>query len=260
MNNPLIANISLLFSDLPMEKRFQRAADYGFTQVEIQFPYQWAADELKHWADKAGVGIYLVNVPAGDLLAGGKSFSCHAEHRDDFIAACSQAVRYGKALGVSCINILASNLDHKGDREACIANYVENIRYAAEMMLPEGIQVTFEAINNKDMPDYLVSNFAEMKAVYDAVAHPNAFMQYDIYHMATMGEPIEEQIASFAPAIGHIQFADVPGRGAPNTGELPLGEIFKAIAASDYRGAVAAEYRITGDEDSDYGWLRVADD
>lgn len=256
MSNPLIANISLLFSDLPMQERFKKAADYGFSQVEIQFPYEWAAEDLKRWADDAGIGVYLINVPAGDLLSEGKSFSCHRELQQRFIAACSDAIEFGRVLGVSRINVLASNIDQDDDRDDAVATYVENIRYAAEIMLHEGIQVTFEAINNLDMPNYLINSFADMKAVYDAVAHPNAFMQYDIYHMAMMDEPVTEQIEVFSSAIGHIQFADKPGRGAPNTGELPLGEIFQKIGAGDYSGAVAAEYRVSGDDEKDYGWLR----
>lgn len=256
MSNPLIANISLLFSDHPMQERFQKAADVGFSQVEIQFPYEWAAEDLKGWADAAGVSVYLINVPAGELLSGGKSFSCHRERQPSFISACSKAVEYGKVLGVSRINVLASNLDHDDKPDEAVATYVENIRYAAEVMLHEGIQVTFEAINNLDMPNYLINSFADMKAVYDAVAHPNAFMQYDIYHMAMMNEPVVEQIEGFSSSIGHIQFADKPGRGAPNTGELPLGEIFQRIDACDYSGAVAAEYRVSGNDEMDYGWLK----
>ncbi len=255
MSNPLVANISLLFSDLPMMERFQKAADCGFSLVEIQFPYEWAAGELRHWADRAGVSIYLINVPAGDLLTGGKSFSCHHDRQDDFKAACSKAIEYGNILGVRFINVLASNLDADDDRDCCLKIYADSIRYAAEVMSHEGIQVTFEAINSIDMPNYLINSFSDMKSVYAAVEHPNAFMQYDIYHMAMMGEPIVEQIEHAYAEIGHIQFADVPGRGAPGTGGLPLADIFSCIDLSEYSGAVAAEYRISGDE-SDYDWLR----
>ena len=256
MSNPLIANISLLFADSPMQERFQRAADLGFRLVEIQFPYEWPAADLKAWADAAGVSVYLINVPAGDLLTGGHSYSCHSQYHNEFLAACKQALEYGRELGVSYINVLASNIDETDDREACLSVYVESIRYAAELMVHEGIQVTFEAINNIDMPRYLVNSFDEMKAVYDAVAHPNAFMQYDIYHMAMMDEPVQAQLETHAPAIGHIQFADAPGRGAPNTGRLPLADIFQQLEAGEYSGGVAAEYRISGDDEKDYGWLR----
>ncbi|OOV86812.1 TIM barrel protein [Oceanospirillum linum] len=257
MSNPLIANISLLFSDSPMPERFQRAADKGFTQVEIQFPYEWPAEQLKYWADTAGVGIYLINIPAGDLLNGGLGLSCHHALQADFMQGCAQAIEYGNVLGVKRINVLAGCLSHTDDYDACIAMYIENIRYAAELMLHEGIQVTFEAINHIDMPGYLVSRFDQMKAVYDAVAHPNALMQYDIYHMAMMGEPVSDHIRDYASEIGHIQFADAPGRGAPGTGALPLGEILQLIDKSAYAGAVAAEYQVSGDDNLDYGWLRL---
>lgn len=256
MSNPLIANISMLFSDLPMEQRFLKAAEYGFSQVEIQFPYDWPADTLKNWAEEAGVSVYLINISAGDLLAGGKSFSCHPEYATEFREACTQALHYGKALGVSKINVLASNLLPDDDRDLCLSTYIDNIRYAAELMMHDGIQVTFEAINQRDMPNYLMCSFEDMKAVYDSVMHPNALMQYDLYHMAAMNEPIKEQILEWGSLIGHIQFADFPGRGAPATGSLPLVDFFRCIGESAYAGCVSAEYRLSGDECIDYGWLR----
>lgn len=259
MNNPLIANISMLFSDLPMSQRFAKAAEYGFEMVEIQFPYEWPAADLKQWADDAGVSVYLINVPAGDLLKGGRSFSCHPAYQQQFASACKQALEYGQVLGVRWINVLASNISPEDDVEVCWQTYVDNIRYAAELMVYEGIQVSFEAINDKDMPAYLMNSFMEMNSVWERVGHPNAYMQFDIYHMAMMDEDIEERLSEFPERIGHIQFADVPGRGAPNTGSLPLGHYFQQIAQSRYSGAVAAEYKIQQDEKLDYGWLIAAE-
>jgi sugar phosphate isomerase/epimerase len=42
-------------------------------------------------------------------------------------------------------------------------------------------------------------------------------MQYDIYHMQMMGDKPDEFIARYADKIGHIQFADCPGRGQPGS-------------------------------------------
>jgi hydroxypyruvate isomerase len=45
------------------------------------------------------------------------------------------------------------------------------------------------------------------------------------------------------PRIGHIQFADTPGRHEPNTGVIDFTSAFAAIDAMGYRGWVGAEYR-----------------
>lgn len=257
VSNPLVANISLLFRHLPMALRFQEAARYGFQWVEIQFPYDWPAEDLKAWADQAGVRICLINLPAGSLLEGGPGLSCHAEYQAVFFRACQQGLEYARVLDVRCLNVLAGNLSAGADPAACFRLYSENIRYAAELMMYEGIQVTFEAINDHDMPDYLMSRFDQMLSVYRTVGHPNALMQYDIYHMAMMDEPIDQQLVAYAGDIGHIQFADVPGRGAPGTGTLDFAGLFQLIHNSGYSGAVSAEYRISGVDAQDYGWLQI---
>lgn len=255
MKPPLIANLSLLFSDLPMEQRFRRAADYGFSQVEIQFPYEWPAEQLKAWADAAGVCVYLINVPAGELLSGGHSLSCHPQYRAEFRQACERALAYGRKLGVSRINVLASNLDADDEREVCLQTYVDNLRYAGDLMQSSGIRICFEAINAVDFPHYLVSGFEQMLDIFEQVNHPNVSMQYDLYHMAMMHEDIPGQLERYADAIGHIQFADVPGRGAPGSGHLDFDALFSLIESSRYTGVLAAEYKISGDELADYGWL-----
>lgn len=257
MDNQLIANLSMLFVDRPMLARFEAAAEYGFSGVEIQFPYEWPAEELRKAADDAGVQIHLINVAAGDLLQGGKGLSCHFDLQGQFREACAVALDYGKTLGVEKINVLAGNVSNEVDRQESLSCYIENIQYAAELFMAEGIQVCFEAINNLDMPHYLYSSFNEMLDVYNKVNHPNAGMQYDIYHMARMNEDIYTQLNQFADKIAHIQFADCPGRGAPNSGDLPLGEYFQIIAASAYNGVVAAEYKTVGDDEQDYAWLII---
>lgn len=257
MNNFLIANLSLLYSDKPMLERFSAAAAHGFSAVEIQFPYEWSIDSLKAAADQAGVGIHLINIPAADLLQGGKGLSCHPEHIEAFRSACVLAMRYALGLRVSKVNVLAGNLGVEDDRAVCLATYIDNIRYAAELFMSEGIMVTFEAINQIDMPNYLYSRFDEMYHIFKQVSHPNAGMQYDIYHMAMMQEPVSTQLQAHAAEIGHIQFADAPGRGAPGTGCLPIGDYFQVVEASVYSGGVAAEYKLSGDASKDYGWLAI---
>ena len=227
MKNPLIANLSMLYTDRPMLQRFHAASAHRFTGVEIQFPYEWSPEKLKQVADEAQVQIHLINVPAADLLEGGCGLSCHYDLQDEFRRACAKALEYAVVLGAKKVNVLAGNLQLDDNKDDCLACYIENITYAAELFMSEGIQVCFEAINNLDMPDYLYSSFSEMLDIYHRVNHPNAGMQYDIYHMARMNENIASQLMNNAGEIGHIQFADCPGRGAPNSGELPLGEYFQ---------------------------------
>ena len=58
----LTANLSLLYTELPMLERFAAAAADGFTAVEIQFPYETPANELRRALDDARLKCVLINV------------------------------------------------------------------------------------------------------------------------------------------------------------------------------------------------------
>ena len=80
-------------------------------------------------------------------------------------------------------------------------------------------------------------------------------MQYDIYHAQMMGDRPDEFIARHANKIGHIQFADCPGRGQPGTGHINFERIFRAIEKSGYSGWVGAEYKPVGTTSESLDWL-----
>jgi hydroxypyruvate isomerase len=46
--------------------------------------------------------------------------------------------------------------------------------------------------------------------------------------------------------VGHVQFADHPGRGAPGTGTLDLWALVDRLAALGYDGAVGLEFLPAG--------------
>jgi hydroxypyruvate isomerase len=82
--------------------------------------------------------------------------------------------------------------------------------------------------------------------------HPNLFWQIDLYHMASMGEALAPLLAQHWQRIGHLQFADYPGRGAPGSGTLDFASLFSQIKALPYAFWSGAEYR---DNNGDMGWL-----
>ena len=70
-------------------------------------------------------------------------------------------------------------------------------------------------------------------------------MQFDCYHMARMNEDLAATLRDNIDAIGHIQFADVPNRHQPFTGNLPFTAIFELIGSLNYHGYCGAEYHPT---------------
>jgi hypothetical protein len=93
------------------------------------------------------------------------------------------------------------------------------------------------------MPGFLINTPQDLDALLRAVDHPNLAAQYDLYHMARQGLDVAAGMRLLAGRIGHVQFADVPGRGAPGTGELAFPALLGALRDCGYSGWLGAEYK-----------------
>ena len=54
---------------------------------------------------------------------------------------------------------------------------------------------------------------------------------------------------------GHIQFADVPARGQPESGTMNFEQLFISIEQSNYEGWVGAEYKPAGSTLKSLEWF-----
>ncbi|MGR9012689.1 MAG: hydroxypyruvate isomerase family protein [Gammaproteobacteria bacterium] len=249
------ANLSLLFTELPLIDRFKVAKQAGFNAVEIQFPYELSAAAIKEKLDEYALKLVLFNVDADDLLQSGEGLACIPEKRDQFRQAINQSLEYAKLLKPEVINVLPGRCSDNSRLQEYLATFEENLDFAIEAFAPLGIKTVFEAINTRDMPGFIIHSGAQMLAVLEKLNRPELLMQYDIYHMQMMGEKPEKFIAEYADKIGHIQFADCPGRGQPGTGQIDFKRIFSAIEKSAYSGWIGAEYKPVGTSAESLGWL-----
>ena len=252
------ANLSLLFTEVELIDRFKAARQQGFDAVEIQFPYSLSAETLHDTLDKQQLKLVLFNVDAADLLQGGEGLACVPEKRDQFRQAVAQTVEYAELLKPEAINVLPGRCLNESRLPEYLETFKENLRFAAEAFSPLGIKTVFEAVNTHDMPGFIIHSGSQMLAILDQLNQSNLFMQYDIYHMQMMGEKPEQFIAEHAGQIGHIQFADCPGRGQPGTGKIDFRRVFSAIETSAYTGWVGAEYKPVGATADSLDWLRLA--
>jgi hydroxypyruvate isomerase len=77
--------------------------------------------------------------------------------------------------------------------------------------------------------------------------------------------PADREVDAFIGSLGdaddiaHIQVADVPGRGAPGTGELDFEALFGQLAAQGYRGWIGLEYQPhdPADSSTSFGWRKA---
>lgn len=247
-------NVSMMLGEYDFLDRFQAAADLGFAGVDIQFPYDHSPENVASAAFSAGMEVVLINVPAGDLMTGGDGLACVPGRETEFAAALETARTYARELGCDRVNVLSGRVPAGVDVEHATATLVDNLKRAGDVFAPEGVTVMIEPCNTRDVPRYLVSRTMQAVAILDAAERDNLAIQFDFYHRQMMEGDLIAGFRQALPRIAHVQFADVPGRHEPGTGEIAFARVFDAIDASGYGGWVGAEYRPSGTTAASLGW------
>ncbi len=249
------ANLSMMFKELPLPERFAAAKAAGFEAVEIQFPYDTPVEILAKAKTAAHIPIDLINLPAGDFSTGLRGIAGLPGREKEFRGGIETGGRYAEILGAHKANVIAGILPAGADKARCLTVLVGNLRLAAGLLHRTGVRVLLEAINNFDMPGFLVNTTAEALAIVQRVNHPNLAVQADLYHMARMGENHAAALMALGAKLGHVQFADAPERHEPGTGTLDFAALFAAVEAAGYKGFLAAEYNPSKPTAETLGWL-----
>lgn len=246
-------NLSMLFTELPFMQRFAAARQAGFTAVEIQFPYAFAARDIRAQLQEHELELVLFNLPAGNWDAGDRGIAAIWDRRDEFREGLELAMEYVDILQPHAVNLLAGASE---DTDANDLALLQNIRIASETLAEEGIKLVIEPINTIDVPDFaLPTAFAALDVISEIKA-TNIQLQLDVYHALQMEEDPIAILRDHIDEIGHIQIADVPGRHQPGTGVVDWPVLFAALDALDYRGFVGLEYIPEGSTAESFNLLK----
>ncbi|MDX1756899.1 MAG: hydroxypyruvate isomerase [Marinobacter sp.] len=252
------ANLTMLFTELAFPDRFAAARQAGFRGVEFLFPYPWRREQLSNWLGDQGLQQVLFNLPPGDWDAGERGIACLPERVDEFRRGVEQAIGYARALDCPRVNCLAGIPTAGLDRARAWDQLVANVDWANQQLEREGITLCVEAINSRvDMPGFLLDTSSRGLALIEAVGSENVKLQYDLYHMQIMEGDLIRTLERLLSRIGHIQFADNPGRHEPGTGEIHFANVFAALDRMGYEGWLSAEYRPAAGTEAGLGWLRT---
>ncbi len=250
------ANLSLLFTELPLEERFAAAARSGFDAVEIQFPYAMAAADMAHALHDAGQRLVLHNLPAGDWEAGERGLGCDPRRIEAFRDGVEQALEYSLALGCTQLNCLAGIPPAGLGEEEAWATLRENLRHAALRLAPHGRRLLIEPINTRDMPGFLLNRSDVALELIRSLALDSLYLQFDVYHMQIMeGDPLQG-LQRAGDRLAHVQIADAPGRHEPGTGAIDFPPLFRWLDAQGYDGHVGCEYRPSITTEQSLAWFR----
>jgi hydroxypyruvate isomerase len=250
------ANLSILWPELPLAGRFERAARAGFSAVELWWPGIAAARSLPGLTARWGLRLALLNFDAGDMAAGERGLAGDPGGVERLRASVPDALAIARDCGCTRLNLLLGLRQDRyslGEQLACAR---DNVAWAADLAASAGGEVMIEAINPMDNGPVLLATTAAAASFAASVARDNVRLQYDVYHMQRMEGDIVARLDAYWPLIGHIQIADVPGRHEPGTGEINYPFVLDHLDARGYQGAVGLEYHpSTGRAEDSFGWL-----
>jgi hydroxypyruvate isomerase len=245
------ANLSLLFTELPLPHRFAAARKAGFEHVEMLFPYEMSIPDLKLALDDNGLDLVLINTPAGDWDAGERGFMGVPRRIADFRNGFLQALEYAGELGATYIHLMSGIADP--DRADKMLR--RNLAWAAYRA--ENQALTLEPINTVDIPGYLMNSYDQALDLMDWVGAPNVHLQFDAYHAHRITGDVLTAWQRYGARTRHIQIAGYPGRHEPIGGDIDFKSFFSALVRDGYAGVVSAEYFPVARTDDGLGWLKA---
>jgi hydroxypyruvate isomerase len=247
------ANLGFLWSNLLLLERIDRAAAAGFRAIELHWPYEVPARDVRARCERHGLKLLGINTLRGG--PGENGLGALAGREAEFQAAIDQSIAYCLEAGGTAIHCMAGFVKPEA-REAAGHVFVGNLREAADKAAPHGLTLLLEALNPYDAPGYFYATQAEADRIREAAGRENVKLMFDVYHVGASEGDILRKLKRFMPVIGHIQIAAVPSRAEPDEGEVAYPAIFEAIDALGYDGWVGCEYKPRGPVEEGLQWAR----
>jgi hydroxypyruvate isomerase len=247
------ANLGFLWTELPLLGRIEAAARAGFRAIELHWPYDTPATEVRAICARLGMELLGLNTPVGNAAKGEFGLGAVLDREQDFQAAVDLSIAYAREASARSIHVMAGVVS-PSQREAAAGTLVENLAIAAKKAL--GLTLLLEPINPRDKPGYFYSRLEEAVAIIERVGAPNLRLMFDTYHVGVAEGDITMKLQKYLPMIGHVQIAAVPSRSEPDEGEINYAAIFSVLDRIGYSGWVGCEYKPRGDTNAGLMWMQ----
>lgn len=228
-------NLEMWWTDVPLEERFERAAQAGFTQVEFWFVSSWNRDAnaLAKLAKSAGVKV--------SQIVGASSKLGAPYGRDIFLTSMKSAIEEAQILGAPVVTITGHEVIENQSAELSIENYRSNIEAAAPLFEEAKIFAAIEPFNPYDHPGHFINGHGDALNMVRVIGSEYVKLNWDLFHMQRAEGNIIEALRGGIDQVCYMQLADSPGRNQPGTGEMNYVNIIAAARAGGYSGPIGLE-------------------
>lgn len=243
------ANLGFLWTELALPDAIRAAKTAGFHAVECHWPYDVPVAAVKAALDETGLAMLGLNTVRG--APGENGLSALPGREGDARAAIEQAIVYGAEIGAAKVHVMAGFAEGPSAHDT----FVANLRHACDLASRHGMGILIEPLNPYDAPGYFLNGTDQAAAIIEEAGRDNLRLMFDCYHVQLIEGDLSHRIERLLPLIGHVQFASVPDRGAPDHGEVAYPHIFDLLDRLGWAIPLGAEYKPGGDTDATLGWL-----
>lgn len=236
--------LEMFWHDLPMHERVRRVKALGFKAFEF---WGWRGkdlDALRAAQKETGLACAVMCMEPNFALT---------ERTPDaaLLGSFAESTRVARSFG--CTRLIAvPGLCLPGETfEMTRRRVLRRVKAMAKVAEDAGVTVVLEPLNPLvDHKGAWLTRMAEAADMVEEVSSPNVQILCDLYHQQVTEGNLLANFTAYAPMIGHVHTAGVPGRGELVGGELDYRTIFRAIRETGYSGYIGLEYTPTRDAES----------
>ncbi len=245
------ANLGFLWTELTLPAAIHAAGDAGFDAVECHMPYATPAEDVAAALAATGLRMVSLNTRIGDR-EGDFGVAAVPGREDEARRYIDEAIEYAQAIDCAAVSVVAGKSGRTAEAESV---YRSNLAHAAERAGSSNITVLIEPLNTNVAADYhLVSADAGVETI-EAVGAPNLKLMVDCFHTAIMHGALEPVFERVVADVGHVQFASIPDRAEPDSGEVDYGTFLPWLVELGYTGPFGAEYTPAAGVADGLGWI-----
>jgi hydroxypyruvate isomerase len=242
-------NLSAVYGQLPLLERAAAARADGFTEAESWWEFGSAVpdpgqvDEYLGSIEANGLKLLAMNSYGGDGRIGETGIASlpdrDAEFRDNIAHLKDIAVR----TGARKFNVTFGLLDARFSKAEQFDMAARQYEWAAQQMAEIGGTLLIEELSGKGGAYPFINGYDAHEFIETRLGDaPNVKLLFDTYHLAAAGADLLRSWRDLHEGVGHVQFADFPGRGKPGSGKIDFAAIERAILADGYRDQIVLEY------------------
>ncbi|MDB5798488.1 MAG: hypothetical protein JWP36_2390 [Paucimonas sp.] len=250
------ANLRWLFTEVPMLERYAASAAAGFKGVETAFPFEFPAAKVAQLLADNGLTMVQMVSPF-DWDKGERGIAALPGRQEEFRKSLRFAVEYGLQIGRPMIHVMPGNIDAGMNREECMAIFVENMAWAADLAKAEGTTLTLEPCCAFSVPHLLYHRVGEAASVIKTLNRDNVRICFDTFHIQVEEGALTHKLHENYPYIGHVQIANSPNRNEPGTGELCMPFFFEQLEKLGWDRWIGCEYKPPGRTEDSLAWGRA---